>query len=101
MPADLPQRWTLLAFAERFAAWVDLETVDEHLGRVVADWIDTRRVNPRQGARRETRVPGLWWAQIPGSQHKGGDYMVVCSYWIDESDHSVRCDNFGSVAWPL
>ncbi|HEU5108045.1 MAG TPA: hypothetical protein VFT95_05760 [Micromonosporaceae bacterium] len=100
MPADSPGKWILLGFTERFAAWVDLETIDARLGRVVADWIETRRVDPYHGAIREDRVPGLWWARIPSTLHKG-DFVAICSYWIDPAKREVRCDNFGSAPWTV
>jgi hypothetical protein len=100
MPTDQPRPWTLQAFTERFAAWVDLETIDGRLQRIVADWIDTRAVDPYHGARYEQRS-GMWWVKIPHTLHKGDDYVVICSYRINEVEHSVRCDNFGSAPWTV
>lgn len=101
MPDDPLRPWTLEGFTERFLAWVDLETIDEHISRTVDEWIDTRAADPYHGATEEPRVEGLWWVKIPGTLHKGGDYIAICSYWINRDEHSVRCDNFGSAPWTV
>jgi hypothetical protein len=92
--------WALINFLERFDAWVELECPTEDLRCIVIDWILTRDEDPYQGVRREGGFPNLWFGQIPNSRD-GCGHVVVCSYWIEESSRTVRCDNFGTLSFPL
>jgi hypothetical protein len=37
---------------------------------------------------------------VPNSQDDAGR-VVVCSYWIFESQHLVRCNSFATLGLPL
>lgn len=101
MPDDSPRPWTLIGFTERLIDWIDRETIDEATQRTVVAWIETRATDPYQGVELENGFPNLWWGRIPRTLHKGGFAVVICSYWINAGDRSVRCDNFGSLSWPV
>ena len=53
----------------------------------VTEWILTRYDDPYEGVRREEGFPNLWFGIVV----RTGDAAVVCSYWIEESRHVVRC----------
>jgi hypothetical protein len=101
MPDEPARPWTLIGFTERFAEWVDRETIDERVQQVVAAWIGARALNPYQGVRLEDGFPDLWWGHIPGTFHKGGEAVAVCVYFIDAGGRTVRCDTFASLSWPV
>jgi hypothetical protein len=92
--------WELINFLERFDAWVELERPTGDLRCIVMNWILTRNEDPYQGVRRERGFPNLWFGQVPNSRDDSG-HVVVCSYWIEESSRTVRCDNFGTLSSPL
>lgn len=92
--------WVLQEFIERFDAWVELESPKDDLRRLVLAWVMTRHENPYQGVKRESGFPNLWYGQIPNSGDGRGN-VVTCSYWIEESSHTVSCDNFGTLGTPI
>jgi hypothetical protein len=92
--------WTSENFLERFDAWVELESPTEDLCCIVMDWVLTRGEDPYQGAQRVEGFPNLWFGQIPNSHDVDGR-VVTCSYWIEESSRTVRCDLFGTLSLPL
>jgi len=92
--------WTLDKFPERFRAWLELESPSDNLRRIVGNWVLTRYDDPYQGAERVEGFPNLWFGQIPNSRDDSG-HVVTCSYWIEESSRTVRCDNFGTLSLPL
>lgn len=97
MPAS-PQ-WQLVGFLERLDTWIaDEDPVDE-LRLEVTAWILSRFENPYDGVRREPGFANLWFGRIPRSQHQR--QVVVSSYWIEETTHTVRCDSIATLALPL
>jgi hypothetical protein len=87
-------------FPERFGAWVELESPPDNVRRIVGNWILTRYDDPYQGVQRVEDKPNLWFGQIPNSRD-GSGRVVVCSYWIEESSRTVRCDLFGTLRPPF
>ena len=61
-------------------------------------WILTRDDDPYQAVRWETDFPNLWFGRIP-NLHDGSGHVVTCSYWIEESSRTVRCDNAGTWSY--
>lgn len=66
----------------------------------MVEWIFSRLDDPYQGVKREPGFPNLWWGVVPGTSHDG-DKVVVCSYWVAESEHVVRCESLASISWPV
>ncbi|MGH3975205.1 MAG: hypothetical protein ACRDS9_18025, partial [Pseudonocardiaceae bacterium] len=64
----------------------------------VMAWILTRYDDPYQGVRRERDLPNLWFGRVPNSYHGSGQ-VVICSYWIEEFSHTVRCGGRVSSRW--
>lgn len=96
---DPARLWDLDRFPERFTMWRDLERPEPAVAAVVEEWIPTRKLDPRRGARLEREEDNFYFAQIPGTACGGA--IVVCSYWIVEADHLVRCDLFGTLSLPV
>lgn len=99
----VPERssaWTLEGFLDRLDAWVELESPADDLRLIVTAWVLTRYDDPYQGVRRERGFPNLWFGAIPHS-YDGRGAVVACSYWIEESRHTVRCDSFATLGLPL
>lgn len=92
--------WKLENFLERFDAWTELESPKDDLRCIVMAWVLTRYDDPYQGVRREPGFANLWFGAIPDSNDGAGN-VVTCSYWIEESSRTVRCDNFGTLSLPL
>jgi hypothetical protein len=92
--------WKLEGFLDRFDAWADLEDMTPDQRVFVIYWFMSRSEDPYQGVRREPGFPNLWWGAIPNSGDGKGN-VVMCSYWIEESTRTVRCDNFGLLSWPV
>lgn len=95
--------WRLKDFEERFDAWVALDDPSPDLRFVVAEWMLTRMEDPYESARREPEFPNLWSVRVRGSAvGRPGDIKVVlCSFWINEAEHSVVCDNFSVLSYPV
>ena len=83
----------------RLDQWVELEAPPDGVRLAATAWILTRFDDPYAGVRRARGFENLWFGPIPGSQY--GGLLAVCSYWIVESEHRVRCDSFGSLSSPL
>lgn len=92
--------WTLLGFLDRLDQWAAREAPPDALRLLVTTWIMTRYDTPYQGVRREGKFPNLWFGPVPGALDPVGR-VVACSYWIDEVNHTVRCDSFGSFDPPV
>ena len=76
------------------------ESPTDDLRLIVTAWAVTRFDDPYQGMRREPGFDNLWFGAIPATLHGNG--MVVCSsYWILEADHTVRCNEFATLALPV
>lgn len=95
--------WRLTEFDQRFEAWLARDNPTPDLSAAVAAWMLTRMEDPYEGAKREPGFPNLWSAQVAGSATgRPGDITVVlCSFWINESDHTVECDNFSILSYPV
>jgi hypothetical protein len=97
---DSTRRWTLSNFIDGLDRWIALENPDDDLRVHVTAWVLTRSDDPYQGVRREPGFDNLWYGAIPGSIHPPSS-LVVCSYWIEEAHHSVRCESFATLSMPI
>jgi hypothetical protein len=97
--ADRPGGWRLVGFMERFDAWAEREQITDDVRVLVLVWVQSRIDDPYQGVRREPGHPNLWFAQIRSTVYK--DSVVTCSYWIEETTHTVRCYDFCTLSWPV
>jgi hypothetical protein len=93
----------LADFEERFEAWADRDNPSADLRFVVAEWILTRMEDPYEGAQREPGFPDLWSVRIRGTAvgERTAFTMVLCSFWINETEHRVACDNFATLGYPV
>ena len=91
--------YQLVGFLDNFDQWAGAEDSDQTMRVVVLDWVMTRQESPYQGVRREPSFENLWFGAIPRTAR--GDQVVVCSYWIEEHDHIVRCDRIATLSLPL
>lgn len=94
-----PFLWKLAGFEAKLDASIALETPDEDVRYIVTEWILTRFSDPYQGVRREPGFPNLWFGAVPESARAGR--VVVCSYWLVESERRVSCNSFGTLRLPL
>jgi hypothetical protein len=92
--------WKLEGFLERLDAWIELEKPPDDLCLLVTGWIMSRFEDPYLGVRREPGFPNLWFGAVPKSDDGAGT-VVACSYWIEESTRTVRCDSFATLNLPL
>lgn len=97
---DSTRRWALTGFLEALDRWIALESPDDDLRLRVTAWVLTRADDPYQGVRREPEFENLWLGAIPGTIHAPSS-VVVCSYWIEESSHLVRCESFATLGMPI
>lgn len=71
---------------------------------LVTDWIFTRVSDPFANARRVAGFGDYWQAVVPGSDHFD-DYAersgVICLYWLDAMNRTVRCDRFAMLSLPI
>lgn len=93
--------WLLEDFLERLDQWAERESVPVDLRFVVTEWILSRMDDPYEGVRRDTSIPNLWYGKVPGPYDVRDRSAVVCSYFINERDHSVRCDSFARLGLPI
>ena len=101
MPNSRPG-WQLVGFNERLELWELNEpgsAVLDDMGFIVARWIMSLADDPYKGVDRDPDMPNLWFGHIPGTYHKG--QVVCCSYWIEEQTHTVRCNMFTTLSWPV
>jgi hypothetical protein len=97
---DAQGPWRLENFVEALDRWETLEHPRDDVRIVVTRWIFSRFDDPYQGVRREPGFGNLWFGPVPGTLTTLGR-VVVCAYWILETDHSVRCDSFATLNLPL
>ena len=95
-----PALWRLERFLTEFDLWTERESPSDDLRVVVTEWIVGRQDDPYRGVRREPQFENLWFGAVPGSDD-GGGRVVVCSYWIVETQHLVRCNSFATLGLPL
>lgn len=99
--ASAPE-WKLDGFLERLELWEKNEpvsAVDGDIRLVVAAWIMSRCTDPYKGARREEVADNYWFSPVPGTEHDG--QIVCCSYWVEESTRTIRCDLFATLSLPV
>jgi hypothetical protein len=96
---DSEALWTLADFIDRVDAWIDRDSPDDDLRLVVLDWIMSRCEDPYRGVRREAGFPNLWYGVVPYSQR--AMTAVLCSYWVVESEHVIRCESIATLGLPL
>lgn len=95
-----PALWRLERFLTEFDLWAERELPTEDLRVVVMEWLLGRQDDPYRGVRREPGFDNLWFGAVPDSDD-GSGRVVVCSYWIVESQHLVRCNSFATLGLPL
>jgi hypothetical protein len=99
MPSKDEPGWKLEGFLDRLDAWADQESPSDDLKLLVTAWIMSRYDDPYLGMRREPDFPNLWFGSVPDTEIAGT--VVVCTYWIEESTRTVRCDGFATLNLPL
>jgi hypothetical protein len=92
--------WTLEGFEQRLDAWDSLEDPPDDLRILVTAWVLSRMDDPYQGVQRAQGFENLWFGTVPKSLH-ANDRVVVCSYWITEVTHVVRCESFATLSLPI
>ena len=92
--------WTLERFTGHLDDWIAREHPPDAVVIVVTAWLLSRFDDPYPGMQRERGFPNLWFGQIPESRHGDGQ-VVVCSYWIEESTRTVRCDSIATLNMPV
>lgn len=92
--------WTLEGFGDRLDEWKDREQPPDDVVIVVTHWALSRFDDPYSGMQREPGFPNLWFGVIPESEHGPGQ-VVVCSYWVEESTRTVRCDSIATLNMPV
>lgn len=93
--------WKLELFTERLDEWVTREPrVSFDLRGLVEAWLVTRYANPYEGMTQQPGFPNLWAGKVPGSEDGCGN-AVACSYWIYESTHTVKCNDFAILGEPI
>ena len=92
--------WTLDGFEDRLDGWATREQPPEDIVIVVWHWVLSRFDDPYSGMQRQPGFPNLWFGAIPESEHDPGQ-VVVCSYWVEESTRTVRCDSIATLNMPV
>lgn len=96
----MPEAWQLVQVEERFEEWVQLERPADWRRVLVLNWLLARIDNPYEGLRGEEGFDNLWFGVVSKSLDEDGT-VVVCSLWIDEHAHVVRCDRIATLGWPV
>jgi len=91
--------WRLVGFLDCLDDWAAQEQPSDDLRVVVTAWVLTRFDDPYAGVYRQPGHPNLWYGVVPESSD-GRRNVVVCGYWIEERDRTVRCDSFATLAVP-
>ena len=92
-------RWNLADFGRRLDEWAEREQPTGDVRLLVIMWVFSRYDDPYQGVRREPGFPNLWYGPVPNTDD--GATVVLCSYWIEESTRTVRCDSFATLSRPI
>jgi hypothetical protein len=90
--------WQLFDFEERYDRWADVDGGDADLRLEVMNWILGRQDDPYSEAKPDTKISGLFYATIPHTEVHGR--AVLCSFWIFNASHQVRCDSIATLALP-
>lgn len=93
--------WLLEDFLEQLDRWAERESVSIDLKFVVTEWVLSRMDDPYEGVRREPTMPNLWYGKVPNTYDATDRTVIVCSYFINEHEHSVRCDSFARLGLPI
>jgi hypothetical protein len=80
--------------------WADDAKPSSDLIIIVSLWIQSRTDDPFEDVQRVDGFDNLWFGAVPGSDD-GEGRVVTCSYWIDVSTRTVRCDLFSTSTWPI
>lgn len=92
--------WKLDRFSERLDVWIKVCSPSGELRRIVRTWVLTRFDNPYEGVTQTPGFDNLWSGRIPHSEDGRGN-AVLCSYFIEEISHTVRCDQFATLREPF
>lgn len=92
--------WKLEGFIEALDRWIERENPHDDLRLAVTSWVLSRADDPYQGVKRERGYDNLWYGVVPKSLH-GDNMIVLCSYWVYESRHAVRCDQIATLNYPV
>ena len=92
--------WALENFEACLDAWIELERPSDELRILVTALVLSRFDDPYVDVRREPSFDNLWFGAVPGSVH-GEGRVVVCSYWIHESQRVVRCGSVATLSLPV
>lgn len=95
----MADRWELVDFEVAVDRWIEREGPSIDLQFVVLQWVLSRFDDPYEGMRREPGFPNLWYGVVPATRTR--DHAVVCSYFVEERTHVVRCDSFATLGLPL
>lgn len=91
--------WALDGFDDHFERWVSTGGPDADLRIIVLDWVMARHDDPFYGMRQEEGFDNLWYGRIPDSGDGRGN-VVVCSYFVEFSTRTLRCNGFTMLAYP-
>ncbi len=91
--------WRLDRREEHLERWRRIDDPGPAVDEAVRRWMNTRRRDPYQGARRETAVDNLWWVEVPGTAAHGR--VVVCSFFIFEAERRVQFTSLTYVTQPV
>lgn len=95
----MPESWRLVGFEERLDEWAELEASADWLRVLVLNWLLSRIEDPYDGLRRQPDFDNLWFGVVPGSLDDST--VVVCSLWVFEDEHTIRCDRIATLGWPV
>jgi hypothetical protein len=98
--SERPVRWQLSNFGDCLERWIELEQPPEYIRLIVTEWLLTRIDDAYVGVRRQPELGNLWFGTVPGTLDPTR-HVVACSYWIDESTRTVRCDSIATLSFPV
>ena len=87
-------------FLEKLDEWDGEFSPGNDLRRAVLLWLLTLAEHPFEGVKRAEGLENLWYRAVPKTEH-GEGHVVVCSYWIFESQRLLRCDSFATLGLPI
>jgi hypothetical protein len=94
------EAWRLRDFEKQFDEWMERDPQPVRLRHIVQAWVVTRYVDPYEGVRQQEGFDNLWAGKVPGTED-GCGHAVSCSYWIEESTHTVKCNSFAILGEPI
>jgi hypothetical protein len=92
--------YALDGFLEKLDEWDDQFLPRDDLRRAALVWLLTLAEHPYKGVKRAAGFDNLWYGAVPNTQH-GEGHVVVCNYWIFESERLLRCDSFATLGLPI